>query len=92
MWAVNVSSAGAGASAQLELSINSARQVATNDATGIISVRSMSYYLTTSGATSHDGGFYHPCDCQFEDGDKLYLHATEAGGATFATRCLLYFA
>lgn len=91
LWSIEGNTLSDADSVKIELSVNSARQVATNDATGIISVASSSVDVTTSGAVKGETNFFHPVDLQFEDGDKLYLHCTEVGTGIWNTRALLYF-
>lgn len=73
-----------------ELSVNSARQTATNEATGIISVAGHAYGVLTSGA--HGGAVTAETnpDVNLKQGDKLYLHATENGSQTYLVRVVLF--
>jgi hypothetical protein len=72
-----------------ELSVNSARQTTTNEATGILSVASIGFVVLTSGSLSPVTVETNP-DVALKTGDKVYLHATENGTQTVLVRVILY--
>jgi len=92
LWAIAATVYGAAGDYLIaELSTNSARQVTTNDAAGLVSIASLSHNTAVdAGANTFTNTEVAP-DCYFKAGDRIYLHATENGTSTFSVRALLFF-
>jgi len=90
IWAVAATTYGAAGDYLIaELSVNSARQVTTNEATGLVSIASASHNTAVDAGANTFFNFESNPECNFKAGDKLYLHATENGTSTWNVRVLL---
>lgn len=92
LWSIRATSAVADADElAAELSLQSTRQVTTNDAQQIISAYSIGEADGPTPASMHvpTFNFWHPADVDVNVLDFIYLHATAVGSTTWATRILL---
>lgn len=90
--ATNVSGA-VGDTLNLELSAVSTNQTAVSDARSIAAIASFENMGGGSPASvaASNMSFYCPSDAPVKGGDRLYLNYTEAGGATWLVRALVWY-
>lgn len=87
---VSYGSAGSsGDGLNVEVSTAAARQLTTNDTQGPLAGAATFCALTTSGVFDASINQHIPCECDLKEGDRIYLHATEAGGGTWQTNVYL---
>lgn len=75
---------------QLEVSTSAARQLTTNDTQGPLAGHNWYGTLTTSGTLQAPEPLAINMDYDLKEGDRIYIHATEAGAATWTVNVYLY--
>lgn len=74
----------------VEISLYPSSQVTTNDAMGVLAYGSISGAILTSGSVQASNVYVPSYGIRVQVGDRLYLHASEAGGQSVQAMVLVH--
>lgn len=88
---VNFTSITAGVTLQFELSMVNSSQVGTNDARDVVATLRAASNFVTSGLAQGGENVFYPVLIPVRAGDRIYLHASQGGTATWFFNGLIWF-